>query len=1085
MADETTKEVLEVGVDIRSAVTQMAKFQRDTAKQMAEIAKAMTGMGRVSEKVSRKAADDTEDWSDNLDDLKKAYELEGKEITKIEKLVKELNKKSKTAGKDEQANLSKQIRLLKKMRGDKAKNLKARSERDDKYKEQTKDLRDSLKDGFKSFFQKDFKQAAETSLRNIVKGLKLAGPTGLQLKDKGASLSGRGAEKGGLKGGVMQAAGSALKLAGGASGKVGEMVASISKLGPILGLVGGAIVGIVKMFLDLDAKAKEFNKDILKTSGTSEVLAAAGGDTDVAFSNVKDTLRGIRDAAYSLDSIEWGISPEEHKAIIETLTSEGVSIQRIRDEADRSGKSVQAFQTDLAHVSVAYSRAFGVPLQEINQLQGEMMTEMGANLEGTKIAFQQMDRAADDAGIKASKFFSMIRGVSQDLSLWGTRMEDAVKLLGRLGRVMNPREAQKFLQVAVQGLKNMGRTQRLQATLLAGGGASKAIVDRDIKRKAEGLAKTLNMSGDDLMAKMKDGGPAALEDAVQQLPKDMQGAIRSALTDMQLQQKRAGKGQFGVSGAARDLGPAAALQLMQKALLRLSGKSKLSEGAGDIGTEMMAENLGVSEDQLNEMIKFEQTIDNQRDVLKKALESGTDAEKANARKALKNAKLMGKDDEELKKKIDGAGYDEIMDTLDADTKKTLEDAGKTEDFAKKQADLQQSMLDKLGALVDFVMNQLYDIMVDIWDAVTSLTVFGGDKKGLDLKKAMLEVKDPELAELLKKVGGDVYKFRGELMKPSSPFSKNLANALHSDKAGEIEKTIGDQFSKLSDMEKAQAVGVAAGASGVDKGTVGEIMTGVPDGSLSQNLDKHGIKGDQRAALLHQLVGQLDPALLAKIVRKVNNVPESKKREAPPGTPDGAGVPAAGVAPPSPASSDSDPVAVNKDQLATMESIDNQMDKFKMDTGFLSGPYSKAVETSVLSAMRTALFEYYMYKDLNQKDVTSAMNGMSPRAFSQSFSTGALQGTTGQDTLNTLKPHADGGMVTGVSNGMAMVTAAAGEGLASVGRGERIIPAKSGGAPGGNITVNVNGIGGSDLAKVIEAKVIDGIYEYKRRERFTT
>jgi hypothetical protein len=30
---------------------------------------------------------------------------------------------------------------------------------------------------------------------------------------------------------------------------------------------------------------------------------------------------------------------------------------------------------------------------------------------------------------------------------------------------------------------------------------------------------------------------------------------------------------------------------------------------------------------------------------------------------------------------------------------------------------------------------------------------------------------------------------------------------------------------------------------------------------------------------------------------------------------------------------------------------------------------------------------------------------------------------------------------------------------------------------------VPGVGGDDLRKIIEAKVIDGIHEYKRRERF--
>jgi hypothetical protein len=79
----------------------------------------------------------------------------------------------------------------------------------------------------------------------------------------------------------------------------------------------------------------------------------------------------------------------------------------------------------------------------------------------------------------------------------------------------------------------------------------------------------------------------------------------------------------------------------------------------------------------------------------------------------------------------------------------------------------------------------------------------------------------------------------------------------------------------------------------------------------------------------------------------------------------------------------------------------------------------------------------------------------------------------------MEATASGGMVTGIANGMAVV-AAQGEGLASVGRGERISPAGGGGSPG--IHVSVNGIGGHELARLIEGKVVDGIREYKRRER---
>jgi hypothetical protein len=84
------------------------------------------------------------------------------------------------------------------------------------------------------------------------------------------------------------------------------------------------------------------------------------------------------------------------------------------------------------------------------------------------------------------------------------------------------------------------------------------------------------------------------------------------------------------------------------------------------------------------------------------------------------------------------------------------------------------------------------------------------------------------------------------------------------------------------------------------------------------------------------------------------------------------------------------------------------------------------------------------------------------------------------------------MVTGIANGLAVV-APTGEGLAAVGPGEQILPAGAGKgksstpAPQGGPTtfqINVNGVGAQDLKKIIEQKVNEGIYEYKRREKFT-
>jgi hypothetical protein len=1091
MAKKTEKEVLEVGVNVEKALQDMTKMERATKRNFSEVAKAVDKLNGVNKRASKEAEAGNDRWQAGLEDLTKAYKAEGKAIEDVLENIELLSRKAAGASEEEKKNIKEQINNLKKLGGERIKALQGKERKEGRvlasnmFKDASKELGDTLKETLSAVFvSKDVRGALENSAKALVKGLKLSAAGGMKLNQAGVGMMSRGKERGGMAGAGMQALGGGMKGMGALMGGIKPLVETLTKLGPILGAIGGAALALVKIFLDMDAKVKDFNKDLLASSGNTEFLARAGGDTDKAFAKMGKTLDGIRDASFAWSNIQLGISPDEYKGIINVLSQEGVSLARIGDEAERTGKSVQAFTTDLAHVSVAYSRAFGVPLQEISQLQAEMMTELGADLNQTKVAFEQMNRAAQDSGISANKFFGMIRGVSQDLSLWGSRMEDAVKLLGRLGQVMNPRNAAKFMQTATQGLKNMGRTERLRLSLLTGQGKMGKLVDRDIKRKADGLAKSFGMTGEEIMQKISTKeGRGELEGRIQKMDPSQQGALREALIDAQLQAERRKKGTFGTATAARNLGPAAALEAMQGALVKFGGGKKLSDIVGTIGGEMMAENLGISEEQMDQMAKFEASIDNQREVLKKQLLEGTEAQKQAAREALKKADVQGKTDEELAKNIDQAGYDQIMNTLSEGDKLEAQGASKAEILSAKQADIQTSMMQKLEAILNWLMNQLYNLLMGIWDTILSFPFIGSDQKrkqkigSADLRQAV-DAEDPSKAMMASQSWKDLM---GALKKAATdPAQKGQFNSAIKGMAKEIGAGNLQEAAKMAGIDQGKIDAYSRNASARGKDPTQALLDTFSPEELTRIMEKatvwtgsgitkaEGVEAGKRAFGIGQSAA--GPAAA---------------------TPPGAGPAATPTAPPvSPIVKEAtvaaqDTLAMTKEQAATMQSIDSQMDKFKMDTSFLSGPYSKAIEGSVLKAVRTALFEYYMYKDLDQGSVVNAMNagGLTPSTFGATLTDKAMRANlSGEDIVASLNANATGGIVTGVNGGMAMVTAAAGEGLASVGPGEQIIP-RGGGQALPPVHVAVNGIGGEDLRRIIEAKVIDGIHEYKRKERF--
>ncbi len=1132
MAKKAEREVLEVGVNVEKALQDMTKMERATKRNFSEVAKAVDKLNGVNKKATKDAEDGNERWQTSLEDLTKAYKLEGKALEDVMDNIDLLTKKAAKQSDEERKATLEDIALLKKKGALQIKALRGKESKEGKvmasgmFKDAAKELGDTLKDTLSAVFvSKDVKSALENSAKSLVKGLKLSAAGGMKLNQAGSGLMSKGRDRGGLGGMAMKGGGAAMKGLGSMMGGIKPLIETLTKIGPIIGMIGGAALSLVKIFLDMDAKVKDFNKDILASASNTEFMARAGDNTTVAYEKISDTLDGIRDASFDLSNIKWGLGSDDYKAIVNTLNQEGVSLARIGDEADRSGESVKDFTMELAHVSVAYSRAFGVPLQEINTLQAEMMSSMGADLKQTEVSFQQMNKAAQDSGISANKFFGMIRGVSQDLSIWGTRMEDAVKILGRLGKVMDPRNAQKFMQTAVQGLKNMGRTDRLRLSLLTGQGKMGKLVDRDIQRKATGLAKSFGMSGEDLMKKISTKeGRGELEGKVQKMDPSQQGAIREALVDAQLQSDRRKKGTFGTASAARELGPAAALEAMQGALAKFGGGKKLSDIVGTIGGEMMAENLGISEEQLNGMAKFEKSIDNQRDVLKQQLESGDEHQMAAARDALKQAGVTASNDKELSKTVDQLGYDQIMDTLSDGDKDSLNAEAKVEDMATKQANLQTSMLKKLEMILDWLTNSLYNILMGVWDAILSIPGVGNkeDRERVHALRNTSGNKDTELKGLLNSPD-----FKSALA--GSNVSKNIAAALDKlPKDLEEQKSLTTQYNSASPDQQAE-ISKRLDALNKEIDSIAEVrktmLKGFDPDQIKEAAKMAGLNTDRGANNRGTSTGKVEDLYsddeLSKIVKKLawTSATEGRKTDAfmaaekqlnasglaqgatpaqpsksaaPAATkPAGGGPAASPVAPPAPpevkdqAAAAQDNLSVSKDQAATMASIDSQMDKFKMDTSFLNGPYSKAIEGSVLKSVRTALFEYYMYKDIDQKTMVNAMatGGFTPSTIGPAITqTATGTGVTGDQAVTGLAGHASGGVVTGVNNGMAQVTAAAGEGLASIGKGERIVPAGGGGG-NGPISVTVNGVGGDDLARIIQAKVADGIHEYKRKERF--
>lgn len=986
---------------------------------------------------------------------------------------------------------------------------------------------------------------------------------------KGASLAAKGSEMGG-------ATGAALKGIGGALKGIGPLLGTLSKLGPILGLVGGALFALVKLFLDADAAVKEMNKTVLEGGATWDTYASAGKNVAAGMGRLDSSLRRLRDETTDWD-MNWdmGTTAKDHQQVINTLEREGITLERMT-------KSFQKY-TDITKQSIVYSRLFGVTVDEIAQMQAEMMTQMGSGLGDLGKQFDMIGRAAEDSGIAQNKFFAMLRGVSSDLALYGVRIGEATKMLGQLGKVMSPRTADKFLKEFAKGFQGTSITDRLKATLL-GGAKGIAVLKKSVAEQKEDLIaqvmraapSTTKEQAAEILKGKKVGGVSlrGLEKAGK-----LQGAgsMQEAFQNLDLATKQLQKGTYGAAMALENVGGIGAYLQKKEQLRALTGTTSFEKAmSGSTGGAVRADLAAGGADQAKAMLGMERAIDQQRKDLVGSIDGTLDEKEL----LLKTLKKYGKIDEKMAAK-DLAGQKDLiekqvasltetqlwksLDEKNADANKTQaeKDAEAMRKMGEEQGQRTQSMVDRLDMIFDALYNFIYGILMDINDM---LSVKFFSPKRASAKRKALESKSGDVVRAWGVGGGDVGKFMGVMS--GSATAKSIDALLHSksesDLFGKREQArqiaglfargslTGDLSKDMGDALKAAGIGgsaaekVMSGMKGVGKGDDMGVMKAISGANLNsgQLADLYSNMGIwftdsiSRQILLESApqvaafgkkyahLGMSSPSSQQAAAKSES--PDTGPSPAPTAAPSGQQAAAAKSANPGTGGTSMAPENVggveaylNKKQElssvgesslfipdekkmneAVMDQIDftgaatvnglqdlwnaMRMKGIKLDKTQLKGEVQDVIHKGTHLGAQDALFEYALYTSTDPADTLKKMKASGFEGLATSakkFETQQAMATLGgAPTLLNTEANADGGIVTGISGGFANVNPAPGEGFASVGRGERIVPAGGGG--GGEVHLHVNGIGGADLANFLKGQIAQGIHEYKRREKFS-
>ena len=987
------------------------------------------------------------------------------------------------------------------------------------------ELAEGFKDAVSAMSGKDIFGLGKAGMRmsgSLLKGLAKGSMA------KGAGVAAKGSEMGGVTG-------AALKGIGGAMKGIGPLLGSLSKLGPMLGLVGGALFALVKLFLDADAAVKEMNRTVLEGGSTWDTYASAGRNVEAGMFRMDEALKRMRSETTNLQmNLDMGTTAKDHQQVINTLEREGVTLEKMT-------VSFQKY-TDITKQSIVYSRLFGVSVDEIAQMQAEMMQQMGSGLSNLGKEFDSIGRAAEDSGIAQNKFFAMLRGVSSDLALYGVRIGETTKMLGQLGKVMSPRSADKFLKTFAQGFKGKSIQDRLKSMLLGGPGAIKAVQSSisdqitDLVKQVQEAVPGLDAESAKSMLAGKTVGGQSLRKLEKSGKLQGAGSLIESFHKLSMSAKQAKQGSYGAAQASENLGGFGAYKAV-KAGLRLSGKSSFEEAStSGPGAHQAAILASGGEEQLEANLAIERAIKQQKNDLIAAIDDPSGNEDLVAILTKMGKITEGATVDQQKAAVESMSEDELWRSLDqANAKKSQsqleKDSEAMRQMGSEQGKRTQDMLSKLDLIFDALYNYIYSILMDLDDI---LTVKFLNPRTAAEKKLALGSKSGDVVKSWASGGGDIGKYMGALS--GSTTAKSIDQLLHSkdekDIVGRKEQArniaslfangslTGDLGKDMGGALKAAGIGgsaaenIMSGMKGVNKGDSMGVMKAISGGGLNEDqmadlYSKMGIWFTDSVSRRLLIEGAPETAALGK---KYSNLgmggtsssgqqAASAKSENP-GT-GGAALPVASPQTPAMATTTTSsaiamPTLPDEQKMSTavMDQIDFtgaatvsslqdlwnaiRVKGIKLDKPQLNGEIQDVIHKGTHLGAQDALFEYALYTSTNPADTLKKMKASGFEGLATSAK--KFEDQQASSTGETLIPHAAGGIVTGISGGFANVNPAPGEGLASIGRGERIVPAGAGGS--GEVHLHVNGLGGADLANFLKGQIAQGIHEYKRREKFS-
>ena len=615
-------------------------------------------------------------------------------------------------------------------------------------------------------------------------------------------------------GGRIQEAGRArmerarrIKEAGGDAGKAKMMSmggAAVAGLGTALvtiAAVAAAVLALIKLFMDLNDRIVEMNKNILQTGTISDMgIGGRAFEAGHRFRTQLDDMRtSVLDAASDFGGMR--VSADELFQTLGALNEHGRGFEKITENIKDGTAHLNSYG-EAAENAVAYAKLMGMQSQDMARHMSAWSNDFGQDMERVYEGLQAVRQEAMLSGFTMKRFVSTIAEATSGMGAYAVRLEEAGKTLKFLSNIMGETAGAELFKSLTNAFTEATTSDRLKRILTTGTSEMQRVFADQAAANAEGLFKDLEALGG---VKGVESGADLANMLGQMNEKDritMMAQLKKAGAEPELIMRmdnlietvRAGNGDLAaMTNAMSDLGPAGTLATLTQSQVfggRMLHEFVAEEGvAGRAAAEQMTGMSGKS---------FEYLVDASRQTsadmmqLRKIQEAvRNDGLKISKDQQAKLASLYGATVTQTGE-IVGATYDMTSGLLETGTKitdeqglmlaqndryKAVEEKAVSEDIklARQIAKSTEKLANVMEANMLKVLNKIYFAVKGFW--TDFLNWWGTEDPGIQgrigAENRLLDV-EQRAARELERNNKEIAEWRETLQQEQDPIKKKAA-----------------------------------------------------------------------------------------------------------------------------------------------------------------------------------------------------------------------------------------------------------------------------------------------------------------------